>query len=141
MFLSGQSVYAGLVFSFLTFLVAIPSAIKVFNWVATLHRGSITYEAPMCYALSFLFLFTIGGLTGLPLATLSTDIVLHDTYYVVAHFHYVMFGGTVIAFFAGLHFWWPKMVGKMYNEKVAIIACIIIFVGFNVTFFSQFLLG
>ncbi|MDD7985679.1 cbb3-type cytochrome c oxidase subunit I [Lentisphaera marina] len=141
MFLSGQSVYAGLVFSFLTFLVAIPSAIKVFNWVATLHRGSITFETPMCYALSFLFLFTIGGLTGLPLATLSTDIVLHDTYYVVAHFHYVMFGGTVIAFFSGLHFYWPKMVGKMYNETVGKIACIIVFIGFNVTFFSQFFLG
>lgn len=141
MFLSGQSVYAGLVFSFLTFLVAIPSAIKVFNWVATLHRGSITFETPMCYALSFLFLFTIGGLTGLPLATLSTDIVLHDTYYVVAHFHYVMFGGTVIAFFSGLHFYWPKMFGKMYNETVGKIACIIVFIGFNVTFFSQFFLG
>ncbi|EDM25294.1 cytochrome oxidase subunit I [Lentisphaera araneosa HTCC2155] len=141
MFLSGQSVYAGLVFSFLTFLVAIPSAIKVFNWVATLHRGSITFETPMCYALSFLFLFTIGGLTGLPLATLSTDIVLHDTYYVVAHFHYVMFGGTVIAFFSGLHFYWPKMVGKMYNETVGKVACIIVFIGFNVTFFSQFFLG
>ena len=141
MFLSGQSVYAGLVFSFLTFLVAIPSAIKVFNWVATLYRGSITFEAPMLYALSFLFLFTIGGLTGLPLATLSTDIVLHDTYYVVAHFHYVMFGGTVIAFFAGLHFWWPKMVGKMYNEKVAAVACGIIFLGFNTTFLTQFVMG
>ena len=141
MFLSGQSVYAGLVFSFLTFLVAIPSAIKVFNWVATLHRGSITFETPMCYALSFLFLFTIGGLTGLPLATLSTDIVLHDTYYVVAHFHYVMFGGTVIAFFSGLHFYWPKMVGKMYNETVGKVSCIIVFIGFNVTFFSQFFLG
>jgi cytochrome c oxidase subunit 1 len=141
MFLSGQSVYAGLVFSFLTFLVAIPSAIKVFNWVATLHKGSITFETPMAYALGFLFLFTIGGLTGLPLATLSTDIVLHDTYYVVAHFHYVMFGGTAMAFFSGLHFYWPKMIGKMYNETVGKIACFLVFIGFNVTFFSQFFLG
>ncbi len=141
MFLSQQTTYSSMVFSFLTFAVAIPSAIKVFNWVATLHRGSIDYKTPMCYALSFLFLFTIGGLTGLHLGTLSTDIMLHDTYFVVAHFHYVMFGGTAIAFFGGLHFWWPKMFGRMYNEFVGKIACLIIFVGFNITFFSQFFLG
>ena len=141
MFLSQQTTYAGMVFSFLTFGVAIPSAIKIFNWVATLHRGSIDLKTPMCYALSFLFLFTIGGLTGLYLGTLSTDIVLHDTYFVVAHFHYVMFGGTAIAFFGGLHFWWPKMTGKMYNEKMGRFACLIIFLGFNLTFFTQFFLG
>jgi cytochrome c oxidase subunit I len=141
MFLSQQTTYAGMVFSFLTFGVAIPSAIKVFNWVATLHRGSIDFKTPMCYALAFLFLFTIGGLTGLYLGTLSVDVVLHDTYFVVAHFHYVMFGGTVIAFFGGLHFWWPKMFGVMYNEFIGKVACFIIFMGFNITFFSQFFLG
>lgn len=141
MFLSGQTVYSGMVFSFLTFAVAIPSAIKVFNWVTTLHRGSITFEAPMWYALSFLFLFTIGGLTGLFLGTLSTDVLLHDTYFVVAHFHYVMFGGTAVAFFGGTHFWWPKMFGKMYNEFWAKASCAIIFIGFNVCFIPQFLMG
>jgi cytochrome c oxidase subunit 1 len=141
MFLSGQTTYAGMIFSFLTFGVAIPSAIKVFNWVATLHRGSIDLKTPMCYGLSFLFLFTIGGLTGLYLGTLSTDILLHDTYFVVAHFHYVMFGGTAIAFFGGLHFWWPKMYGVMYNEFWGRFACGVIFIGFNMTFLSQFLLG
>ena len=141
MFLSGQTVYSGMVFSFLTFAVAIPSAIKVFNWITTLHRGSITFEAPMWYALSFLFLFTIGGLTGLFLGTLSTDVLLHDTYFVVAHFHYVMFGGTAVAFFAGTHFWWPKMFGKMYNEWWAKFSCAIIFIGFNLCFIPQFLMG
>ena len=141
MFLSQQTTFSNMIFSFLTFGVAIPSAIKVFNWVATLHRGSIDLRTPMCFALSFLFLFTIGGLTGLYLGTLSTDIILHDTYFVVAHFHYVMFGGTAIAFFGGLHFWWPKMYGVMYNETVGRISCLIIFIGFNMTFFSQFFLG
>ncbi len=141
MFMSGQTTYAGAVFSFLTFAVAIPTAIKVCNWVATLYQGSISLDTPMLYALSFLFLFTIGGLTGIPLATLSTDIVFHDTYYVVAHFHYVMFGGTIIAFFAGLHYWWPKMFGRMYNEFIAKCCCLTIFVGFNLCFFTQFFLG
>ncbi|MCH2206580.1 MAG: cbb3-type cytochrome c oxidase subunit I [Lentisphaerales bacterium] len=141
MFLSQQTTFSSMVFSFLTFGVAIPSAIKIFNWVATLHRGSIDLKTPMCFALSFLFLFTIGGLTGLYLGTLSTDILLHDTYFVVAHFHYVMFGGTVIAFFGGLHFWWPKMYGVMYNEFWGRMSCAIIFIGFNMTFFSQFFLG
>lgn len=141
MFLSQQTTFSSMVFSFLTFGVAIPSAIKIFNWVATLHRGSIDLKTPMCFALSFLFLFTIGGLTGLYLGTLSTDILLHDTYFVVAHFHYVMFGGTAIAFFGGLHFWWPKMYGVMYNEFWGRLSCLIIFIGFNMTFFSQFFLG
>jgi cytochrome c oxidase subunit I len=141
MFVSGQSTYAGAVFSFLTFLVAIPSAVKVFNWLATMYRGSIDLRAPMLYAISFLLLFSIGGLTGIYLGAMSVDIHLHDTYFVVAHFHYVMMGGTVIAFLAGLHYWWPKMFGRMYNEKLAAIACALVFIGFNVTFFTQFILG
>jgi len=141
MFTSGQSELASMIFSFLTFLVAIPSGIKVFNWLATMYKGSISLEAPMLWALGFLFLFSIGGLTGMFLSTLATDIHLHDTYFVVAHFHYVMFGGTVMAFFGGLHYWWPKMWGRMYNEFWAKIAVLLVFVGFNATFFSQFILG
>ena len=141
MFVSGQSSFSNMVFSFLTFAVAIPSAIKVFNWVATLYKGSIVLTTPMCYCLSFLFLFTIGGLTGLPLGTLNVNIPLHDTYFVVAHFHYVMFGGTAIAFFSAVHFWWPKMTGKMYNEFVGKTACLLVFIGFNLTFIPQFILG
>jgi len=141
MFVSGQSELASTVFSIITFGVAIPSGIKVFNWVATLWGSSIRYTAPMLYALSFLFLFTIGGVTGLFLGTMSVDMHLHDTYFVVAHFHYVMVGGTVIAFIGGLHHWWPKMTGRMYDETIAKIACGLIFVGFNVTFFSQFIMG
>ena len=141
MFTSGMSEYATMVFSALTFLVAIPSGVKVFNWVATLYQGSISLETPMLYGLSFIALFTIGGLTGLFLGTLSTDIHLHDTYFVVAHFHYVMVGGTVIGFLGGLHYWWPKMTGKMYNETLGRISWFLVFLGFNVTFFSQFILG
>ncbi len=141
MFTSGQSVYAGLVFSFLSMVVAIPSAVKVFNWVATLHQGSISFETPMLYALGFIGLFTIGGLTGLFLATLAVDVHVHDTYFVVAHFHYVMVGGMLMAYLAGIHFWWPKMTGRMYPELIAKFAAVIIFVGFNLTFFPQFLLG
>jgi len=133
MFVSGQSEFAAMVFSFLTFFVAIPSAIKVFNWIATLYKGSISLDTPMLYTFSFLILFTIGGLTGLFLGTLSVDVTLSDTYFVVAHFHYVMMGGTIIAFLAGLHYWWPKIWGRMYNEKLAKIACGMVFVGFNVT--------
>jgi len=132
---------AAILFSGLTFLVAIPTAIKIFNWVATLYKGSISLNTPMLYTLMFLFTFTIGGLTGLPLATLATDLHLHDTYFVVAHFHYVMMGGTVIALMAGLHHWWPKMFGKMYSETGGIIGCALVFIGFNVTFFTQFFLG
>ncbi|HYF52356.1 MAG TPA: cytochrome c oxidase subunit I [Planctomycetota bacterium] len=141
MFTSGQSVMAGLVFSFLTFLVAIPSAIKVFNWVATLYKGSISLEAPMCYALSFIWQFGIGGLTGLFLGTMAVDIHLQDTYFVVAHFHYVMVGSTLMAFLGGIHYWWPKMFGRMYNETLAKICCVGLLIGFNVTFFPQFIMG
>ncbi len=141
MFVSGQSRLSAVVFSALTFSVSIPSGIKVFNWLATMYKGSISLRTPMCYALVFLFLFGIGGLTGLFLGTLATDVHLHDTYFVVAHFHYVMMGGTLIAFLGGLHYWWPKMFGRMYNETWARVACFIVFVGFNLTFFPQFLLG
>jgi cytochrome c oxidase subunit 1 len=141
MFTSGQSQLAAAIFSFLTFLVAIPSGIKVFNWVATMYRGSIALNAPMLYAISFLLLFTIGGLTGIFLGALSVDIHLHDTYFIVAHFHYVMMGGTVIAFLAGVHYWWPKMFGRMYNEKWAAVGCALVFIGFNMTFLTQFFMG
>jgi cytochrome c oxidase subunit 1 len=141
MFVAGQSVHAGLVFSFLSFLVAIPSAIKVFNWTATLYKGSISYEAPMLYALGFIGLFTIGGLTGLFLATLGFDVHVHDTYFVVAHFHYIMVGGSVMAYLGGIHFWWPKMTGRTYPEGWAKLAALIVFIGFNLTFFPQFVLG
>ncbi len=141
MFVSGQSTYAGMVFSLLSYLVAIPSAIKVFNWTATLYRGSITFEAPMLYALGFVGLFMIGGMTGLYLAALALDVHLTDTYFVVAHFHYIMVGGSVMAYFAGIHFWWPKVTGRLYPESWARFAAITIFVGFNLTFFPQYLLG
>jgi cytochrome c oxidase subunit I len=141
MFVSGQSELAGAIFSFLTFLVAIPSGVKVFNWLATMYRGSISLDTPMLYAISFLLLFSIGGLTGIYLGAIATDVHLHDTYFIVAHFHYVMMGGTVIAFLGGLHYWWPKMFGRMYNEKLGAIGCALVFIGFNVTFFTQFILG
>ncbi len=141
MFVTGQSVYAGLVFSVLSFLVAIPSAIKVFNWTATLYKGSISYEAPMLYALGFIGLFTMGGLTGLFLASLAIDVHLNGTYFIVAHFHYIMVGGAVMAYLGGLHFWWPKMTGRMYPDAWARFAALVIFVGFNLTFFPQFVLG
>ena len=141
MFVSGQSEIAGIVFSFLTFAVAVPTAIKVFSWVATLYKGSIEFNTPMLYGLMFLFTFTIGGLTGIFLGALSVDVHLHDTYFVVAHFHYVMMGGTIIAFVGGIHHWWPKMFGVMYSERWGKVAAGLIFVGFNMTFFNQFLLG
>ncbi|WP_394847566.1 cbb3-type cytochrome c oxidase subunit I [Pendulispora brunnea] len=141
LFVSGMSEYATMVFSGLTFLVAIPSGVKVFNWVATLYKGSIRLESPMLYALSFIFLFTIGGLTGLFLGMLAIDVHLHDTYFVVAHFHYVMVGGTVMGFVGGLHYWWPKMTGKLYNEGMAKVAWFLVFIGFNVTFIAQFIMG
>ena len=141
MFVSKQSVYAGMVFSLLSFLVAIPSAIKVFNWTATLYKGSISYDAPMLYALGFIGLFTIGGLTGLFVATLGVNIHVHDTYFVIAHFHYIMVGSAVMAYMGGIHFWWPKMTGRMYPEGWARLAALIIFIGFNLTFFPQFVLG
>ncbi len=141
LFTSSQSVYAGLVFSFLSYLVAIPSAIKVFNWTATLYKGSISYDSPMLYALGFIGLFTIGGLTGLFLAAVGLDIHLQDTYFVIAHFHYIMVGGTLLAYLGGLHYWWPKISGRMYSEPAAKTAAVIVFIGFNLTFFPQFILG
>jgi cytochrome c oxidase subunit 1 len=140
-FVAGQSVYAGLVFSFLSFIVAIPSAIKVFNWTATLYRGSISLQTPLLYAIGFIGLFTIGGLTGIMLAAMGLDIHVHDTYFVVAHFHYIMVGGTVMGYLGGLHFWWPKITGRLYPEWWARVAAVTIFLGFNLTFFPQFVLG
>jgi cytochrome c oxidase subunit I len=141
MFVSGQSGLANMIFSLLTFSVAIPSAVKVFNWLATMYKGSIRFDTPMLYALAFIFLFAIGGLTGLFLGALATDVHLHDTYFVVAHFHYTMFGGTVIAFLGGLHYWWPKFFGRRYSERWGKIAALLVFVGFNLTFFTQFVMG
>jgi cytochrome c oxidase subunit I len=141
MFVSGQSIYAGLIFSLLSYAVAVPSAVKVFNWTATLHKASITFQVPLLYAIGFIGLFTIGGLTGLILAASAVDVHVHDTYFVVAHFHYIMVGGTIMGYMGGLHYWWPKMTGKMYPEVLAKLACLIIFVGFNLTFFPQFVLG
>ncbi len=141
MFVSGQSTYAGMIFSALSFLVAIPSAIKVFNWTATLYKGSVSWDTPMMYVFGFLGLFTIGGLTGLFLAALGLDVHVHDTYFVVAHFHYIMVGGVVMAYLGGIHFWWPKMTGRMYPEFWGRISAALIFVGFNLTFFPQFLVG
>ncbi|SMO44065.1 cytochrome c oxidase subunit I [Gracilimonas mengyeensis] len=141
MFTSGQSGVATTIFSFLTFLVGIPTGIKILNWVATLYKGSIEMKTPMIYVFIFLFLFSIGGFTGIMLGSLAADIHLHDTYYVVAHFHYVMMGGTLIALLAGIHYWWPKMTGKMYNEFQAKIGAALIFIGFNMTFLPQFIMG
>ncbi len=141
MFVSGQSLYAGLVFSFLTMVVAVPSAIKMFNWTATLYKGSVSYDAPMLYALGFMGLFLIGGLTGLFLGSMGLNVHLTDTYFIVAHFHYVMVGGTVLGYLGGLHYWWPKMTGRMYSEFWAKISAMLVFVGFNLTFFPQFVLG
>jgi cytochrome c oxidase subunit 1 len=141
MFVAGQSPFANLVFSFLSFIVAVPSAIKVFNWLATMYRGHIGFEAPMVYAFGFLGLFTIGGLTGLFLASVPIDIATTDSYFVVAHFHTIMVGGTVSAYMAGIHFWWPKVTGRLYNEFWAQFAAITMFLGFNVTFLPQFVMG
>ena len=141
MFVTGMSMYASLYFSLLSMLVAVPSAIKVFNWTATMFRGSISYDTPMLYAFGFLGLFSIGGLTGLFLATLGVDVHLTDTYFVVAHFHYVMVGGMVLAYMGGLHFWWPKITGKLYPEGWAKFSALLVFAGFNATFFPQFIAG
>ena len=141
MFVTGMSMYASLYFSLLSFLVAVASAIKIFNWTATMFRGSISYDTPMLYAFGFMGLFTIGGLTGLFLATLAVDVHVTDTYFVVAHFHYVMVGGMVLAYMGGLHFWWPKITGRMYPEGWAKFSALLVFVGFNLTFFPQFIAG
>jgi cytochrome c oxidase subunit 1 len=138
---TSESELAALVFSVLTYLTAIPSGVKIFNWLATLYKGRISFEAPMLYAIIFLLLFAIGGLTGIFLGALSVDIMLHDTYFVVAHFHYVMMGGTVIAFIGGLHYWWPKIWGRMYSEKWARVSAALMFFGFNLTFIPQFIMG
>lgn len=141
MFVAGMSDIARYVFSFITFLVAIPTAVKVFNWVSTMYKGSISWESPMLYAMAFVFLFLIAGCTGIHLATLATDAHYHDTYFVVAHFHYTIQGGAVIGLFAGVHYWFPKMFGRMYNEKIAKFAWLVLFIGFNGTFLPQFILG
>jgi cytochrome c oxidase subunit 1 len=141
MFVAGISIYSGVVFSLLTFFVAVPSAIKVFNWTVSLHKGRISFDAPMLYALGFILLFTIGGITGLMLATLGVDVHVHDTYFVIAHFHYIMVGATVSAYFGALHYWWPKMTGRLYPEMWARFAAILTYAGFNLTFFPQFVLG
>jgi cytochrome c oxidase subunit I len=141
MFVSGQSALAGIVFSFITMLVGVPTAIKMFNWIATLYKGSVSFQSPMLYALGFMFLFAIGGVTGIMLAVIGVDVHFHDTYFVVAHFHYVMVGGTLMAIMGGFYYWFPKMFGKMYNESLARLTFVFIFIGFNVTFFPQFILG
>jgi cytochrome c oxidase subunit 1 len=141
MFVAGESIYAGMIFSLFSFMVAVPSAIKVFNWTATLYKGSIQLDTPMLYALGFIGLFTIGGLTGIFVASLGFDVHVTDTYFVIAHFHYIMVGGMVMAYLGGIHFWWPKISGKMYPEWWGRFSAFTIFVGFNLTFFPQFLLG
>jgi len=141
MFISSQSMYEGLVFSLLSFLVAVPSAIKIFNWTLTLYKGHVHLTSPMLYALGFMGLFTVGGLTGLFLASMGTDVHLTNTYFIVAHFHYVMVGGEMTAFLGALHYWWPKMTGRMYSEGAAKMAALLLFIGFNLTFFPQFIMG
>jgi len=141
MFVAGESVYSAMIFSVLSFLVAIPSAVKVFNWTATMYKGSVSWETPMLYAYGFIGLFTIGGLTGLFLAAIAVDVHVTDTYFIVAHFHYIMVGGTIMGYLGGLHYWWPKISGRLYHEGLAKIAAWIIFIGFNLTFFPQFVVG
>jgi cytochrome c oxidase subunit 1 len=141
LFVAGMSVYAALIFSILSFLVAIPSAVKVFNWTATMYRGSISWQTPMLYGIGFIGLFMIGGLTGLFVAAVGVDVHLTDTYFVIAHFHYIMVGGALMGYLGGLHFWWPKITGRMYTEWLAKLSAGLVFIGFNLTFFPQFILG
>jgi cytochrome c oxidase subunit 1 len=141
LFVAGESAYSATVFSVLSMLVAVPSAVKVFNWTATLYEGSVSYQTPMLYALGFIGLFTIGGLTGVMVATLGIDVHVHDTYFIVAHFHYVMVGGTIMGYLGGLHYWWPKITGRLYPGFLSKLSALLVFVGFNLTFFPQFILG
>ena len=141
LFVAGESIYSATVFSVLSMLVAVPSAVKVFNWTATLYEGSISFQTPMLYALGFIGLFTIGGLTGVMIATLGIDPHVHDTYFIVAHFHYVMVGGTIMAYLGGLHYWWPKMTGRLYPGFLSKLSALLVVVGFTLTFFPQFILG
>jgi cytochrome c oxidase subunit 1 len=141
MFVAGQSAYSGAVFSILSMLVALPSAVKVFNWTATLYQGSVSWDTPMLYALGFIGLFTIGGLTGVMLATLGIDVHVHDTYFIIAHFHYIMVGGAIMGYMGGLHYWWPKITGRLYPVFWSKLSALLVFIGFNVTFFPQFILG
>ena len=141
MFVAGETPYAALLFSIITYLVGVPSAVKTFNWTATLYKGSISYQTPMLYAFGFIGLFLVGGLTGLFLAAVGLDIHVHDTYFVVAHFHYIMVGGTLMAYLGGIHYWWPKITGKLYPEGWSKLSALIIFLGFNLTFFPQFIVG
>jgi cytochrome c oxidase subunit 1 len=141
MFVAGISVYSAMIFSFLSMMVAVPSAIKVFNWTATMYKASVSWQTPMLYVLGFIGLFTIGGVTGLFLGALGIDVHVHDSYFVVAHFHYIMVGGTIMAYMAGLHYWWPKITGRMYPEWWGRLSALLVFVGFNLTFFPQFLVG
>jgi cytochrome c oxidase subunit 1 len=141
LFVAGISVYSAMIFSFLSMLVAVPSAIKVFNWTATMYKASVSWQTPMLYVMGFIGLFTIGGVTGLFLAALGVDVHVHDSYFVVAHFHYVMVGGTIMAYLAGIHYWWPKITGRMYPEWWGRLSALLVFIGFNLTFFPQFLVG
>jgi cytochrome c oxidase subunit 1 len=141
MFYNGLSPFAGLTFSLMSFIVAVPSAIKVYNWAATIHKGSIRLDTPMLYALGWIGLFVIGGVTGLMLASTAIDGQVHDTYFVVAHFHYIMVGATVVAFMGGIHFWWPKITGRKYSEPWGRVSALLMFIGFNMTFAPQYVLG
>ena len=141
MFVSSQAMYESVVFSLISFLVAVPSAIKIFNWTTTIYKGNVVLSSPMIYAIGFLLIFTVGGLTGLYLGGIGTDVHLTATYFVVAHFHYVMVGGTMLAFLGGLHYWWPKMTGRLFNDRIAQVNAVLMFIGFNLTFFPQFILG